>query len=85
MAIIVAIAVDPTRELHFLPAIRNSLKTVPAALAVALVLFVAGYWGLHLGLYGAKDWVQPTETSTHTFDPEHPHGAPATPTAEPAD
>jgi hypothetical protein len=85
MAIIVAIAVDPTRELHFLPAIRNSLKTVPAALAVALVLFVAGYWGLHLGLYGAKDWVQPTETSTHTFDPEHPHGAPATPAAEPAD
>jgi hypothetical protein len=79
MAIIVAIAVDPTRELHFLPAIRNSLKTVPAALAVALVIFAGGYWGLHAAFYGPAAAVPPAGMSTHTFDPDHPHEAPLAP------
>jgi branched-subunit amino acid transport protein len=78
MAIIVAIAVDPTRELHFLPKVRNALANVPIVLASALVIFSLGYWGLHLVLYGA-DGRMPENMSTHTFDPDHPHDAPLAP------
>lgn len=52
MAIVVAIAADHTRELHFLPKLKQSLKSVPAGLAIALVIFVSGYWGLHRAFYG---------------------------------
>lgn len=85
MAIIVAIAADPTRELHFLPAIRNALKAVPVALAAALVIFCTGYWGLHLALYGANGSPAPAAMSTHTFDPEHPHPADGAGMEAPAD
>lgn len=78
MAIIVAIAVDPTRELHFAPAIRNSLRMVPAMLAAALVVFVTGYWGIHFAFYGEGSGTAASR-STHTFDPERPHDAPARP------
>ena len=81
MAISVAIAVDPTKEWHFLPAIRNSLRGVPAALVVALALFAGGYWGLHQAFYGREGVVEEPMT-THTFDPDHPHEAPLEP--EPA-
>lgn len=78
MAIIVAIAADPERQLHFLPKIRKSLAGVPWALAVSLVIFATGYWGLHLAFYGAgtNATVSTTEMATHTFDPENPHPAP---------
>ena len=93
MAIIVAIAVDPERELHFLPAVRKSLAGVPAALAVALVVFATGYWGTHLAFYGSSTagTGSTMEVATHTFDPDNPHPAPgsAAPagstTAPPAD
>lgn len=78
MAIIVAIAVDPERELHFLPAIRRSLAGVPTGLAAALIIFVTSYWGLHIAFYGG-DAAAPgstTEMATHTFDPANPHPAP---------
>ena len=77
MAIIVAIAVDPERELHFLPAIRRSLAGVPAALAAALVVFVTSYWGVHLAFYGTSTAgpASTTAIATHTFDPENPHTA----------
>ena len=80
MAIIIAIAADPERELHFLPVIRKSLAGVPAAIAAALVIFMAGYWGLHYAFYGAGTGpvtVATSDMSTHTFDPQHPHDAPA--------
>jgi Ca2+/Na+ antiporter len=85
MAIIVVIAVDPEREVHFLPAIRRSLRAVPAALAAALVVFVTGYWGLHLVFFGSGGQ-QGAEApmATHTFDPEHPHAAPAPEPVTPA-
>ncbi len=83
MAIIVAIAVDPTRELHFLPAVRKSLRAVPAALAAALAIFAGGYWGLHEAFYGRPGPGQ-VPISTHTFDPEHPHAAPLSPGADAA-
>jgi hypothetical protein len=84
MAIIVAIAADPERQLHFLPAIRKSLASVPGALAVALVIFMSGYWGLHFAFFGsgtAPVAVATADMSTHTFDPQHPHAAPANATA----
>lgn len=76
MAIIVAIAADHTRELHFLPAVRRAFRSIPAALAVAIVVFVSGYWGLHFAIYGADGTgTQPIERTTHSFDPDHPHTA----------
>ncbi len=76
MAIIVAIAADHTREIHFLPALKRSLAGVPAGLAGALVVFVTGYWGLHLAFYGPEGRVGPpaAEVATHSYNPEHPHG-----------
>jgi len=75
MAIIVAIAADHTREVHFLPAIRRSLRGVPLGLAVALVIFAGSYWGLHRVFYGPEGQVPTaTEMATHTFNAEHPHG-----------
>ena len=78
MAIIVAIAVDPERELHFIPAIRKSLAGVPVALAAALIVFVTSYWGVHIAFYGISTAAPASATAiaTHTFDPENPHAAP---------
>ena len=78
MAIIVAIAADHTRQVHFLPAIKRSLAGVPAGLMAALVVFASGYWGLHMAFYGMEGRVAPaaavTEMATHSHSPEHPHG-----------
>jgi len=74
MAIIIVIAADPERQIHFLPKIRRSLLSVPVALFVALVIFAGGYWGLHAAFYGPTGAQQEdSELSTHTFDPQHPH------------
>ncbi|WP_026784396.1 CopM family metallochaperone [Pleomorphomonas koreensis] len=77
MAIIVAIAADRTREVRFLPAEKKALVGVPAGLAAALVIFVGGYWGLHIAIYGVAGNVgtPPAEYLTHTPNAEHPHGA----------
>ena len=75
MAIIVAIAADHTREVHFLPAVKRRLAGVPAGLVAAIVIFAAGYWGLHIAIYGiAGDRAASGERLTHTPNPEHPHG-----------
>jgi hypothetical protein len=75
MAIIVVIFADHTRELHFLPKLKRSLQSVPAGLAIALVLFAGSYWGLHRTFYGADGSPgQVAERATHSFNPEQPHG-----------
>ncbi|HYF55895.1 MAG TPA: hypothetical protein VEA41_16695 [Salinarimonas sp.] len=76
MAIIVAIAADHTREVHFLPAVKRRVAMVPAGLAVALVVFALGYWGLHAAIYGPEGSPgDPTvAASTHRPNAEHPHG-----------
>ncbi|BCJ91009.1 hypothetical protein IZ6_17440 [Terrihabitans soli] len=75
MAVIVAIAVDHTRELHFLPKVRTSIAVVPAAIAACFAIFVAGYWGLHIAIYGIDGREgTPGNYSTHSPDPDHPHG-----------
>ena len=85
MAIIVAIAVDHTRELHFWGWIRRSLIGVPLGLASALVIFATAYWGLHAAFFGpdaqtmAELRTEQAEMATHTFSLEHPHGPIASP------
>lgn len=76
MAIIVLIAADHTREVHFLPAVRRALAGVPAGLAAALFVIGASYWGLHAAFYGPDGAPGPTteERATHSYNPEHPHG-----------
>jgi len=76
MAIIVAIVADHTREVHFLPALKRRLAGVPAGLAAALAIFVSGYWGLHIAIYGVEGYkgVPAGERLTHTPNVEHPHG-----------
>jgi Domain of unknown function (DUF305) len=75
MAIIVAIAADHTREVHFLPAVKRRLAGVPAGLAAALAIFVTAYWGLHIAIYGIEGDMRtvPGERLTHTPNLEHPH------------
>lgn len=74
MAIIVAIAADPTPQVRF--AIRRSMWNIPAAVCAALVVFAGGYWGLHLALYGpdGAPGAASAEMATHTYSAEHPHG-----------
>jgi hypothetical protein len=85
MAIIVAIAVDPTKELHFIPFIRNRAAMVPVGLAGALLIFAGSYWGLHVAFYGVQDRPAITDDlTTHTFDPDHPHDSPASEEPAPA-
>jgi hypothetical protein len=76
MAMIVAIAADHTREMHVLPAFKRRLAGVPAGLAASLVIFVAGYWGLHIAIYGIEGntAVVSGERLTHTPNAEYPHG-----------
>ena len=75
MAIIVAIAADHTREVHFLPAVKRALAGVPAGIAAALVIFVSGYWGLHIAIYGIEGRPgAPVDMATHTHSAEYPHG-----------
>ena len=75
MAIIVIIAADPTRELHFLPAARRAITAIPAGLTAAFIIIGAGYWGLHFAFYGAgTDAVQAVDgMTTHGSDPDNPH------------
>ena len=74
MAVIVAIAADPTPQIRF--RIRRPLWTIPASLVAAMLLFSASYWGVHGLLYGPAGQVAAVGApSTHSPDPQHPHGA----------
>jgi hypothetical protein len=77
MAVIVAIAADPTPQVRF--AIRRPLWTIPAVLVAALAVFSGSYWGLHKVLYGpaGTGGLAGATPSTHSPDPEKPHGQPA--------
>jgi hypothetical protein len=78
MAIIVSIAADHTREIHFLPFLKRSLASIPASLATVFIVFVTGYWGLHTAFYGV-DGRSETPISnhlTHTPNIEYPDGEP---------
>lgn len=75
MAILVAVAADHSRANHFLARFKLPSRNIPVALAAAMALFVTGYWGLHDAFY---DYSQVDRTaierSTHSHNPEQPHG-----------
>ena len=73
MAVIVAIAADPTPQVRF--SIRRPLWTIPASLVGFMFLFAGSYWGLHAMLYGPLEQgrSQLSQPSTHSPDPERPH------------
>ncbi|MFC5084479.1 hypothetical protein [Microvirga arabica] len=83
MAALFLVAADPCREAKAI-AVRvpnslprfGSLASVPAGLAIALVVLVTGYWGLHAVFYGTEGRAaQPTELTTHSHSNEYPHGS----------
>jgi hypothetical protein len=83
MAALFLVTADPSRDAKPAPLAKlprslprmSSLAAVPAGLAVALVVLVSGYWGLHGAFYGADAAVrQPVEMATHSHSKEHPHG-----------
>jgi hypothetical protein len=74
MMMIVAIAVDHTKELHFMQSIRYNTRILPASLAGFLAAFVVSYWGLHAVLYGVSGEAPPTgDFTTHSPDAEYIH------------
>ncbi|MEE1658010.1 hypothetical protein VB618_17550 [Microvirga sp. CF3062] len=87
MAALFLVAADPCREAkavavkmpNALPRF-GSLAAVPAGLAVALVVLVSGYWGLHGVFYSAGyEAGQQQELTTHSHSKEYPHGPQAKP------
>jgi hypothetical protein len=73
MAVIVAIAADPTPQVRF--RIRRPLWTIPASLVAVMLLFAGSYWGLHGILYGpGQAGTSMSQPSTHSPDPQRPHG-----------
>lgn len=74
MMIIVAIAVDHTRELNFLAAVRRNIALLPLSLAGFLAAFAISYWGLHAVMFGVEGGTPPAGgITTHAPDPENPH------------
>jgi hypothetical protein len=75
-AILVAVACDHNREDGLLPRLKQRLAAIPAGLAVAILVFMSGYWGLHLAFYGAGGFAGPAmaEKATHSHSVEYPHG-----------
>ena len=73
MMMIIAIAVDQTRDLHFMNAVRRHITLLPVSLAGFLVVFVTSYWGLHAAFYGLDGAPAAQPMSTHSADPDHPH------------
>jgi hypothetical protein len=87
MAALFLVVADPSRDAaaagvklpRTLPR-PGSLASVPAGLAVALVVLVSGYWGLHGAFYGPEGGAdQGTELTTHSHSREYPHGPRAAP------
>lgn len=81
MMILVAIVCEHSREVRFMPALKRALAGIPVGLAGTLLLFVLGYWGLHLALYGPEGDVAMADRSTHSPDPANPHDGSADPHA----
>ena len=76
MSTILLIAMDPERQLHILPKIRQSFAGVPLSLAAALIVFATVYWGMHLAIYGTggAPKLGVDGIATHSHNPEEPHG-----------
>jgi hypothetical protein len=66
MAIIIAIAADPTPTDKPEAVAPLTLAKVPASLALTLAIFAASYWGIHAAIYGLEGDPSATPRSPHT-------------------
>jgi len=75
-AILVAVACDQNRDAGVLARLKQHLPSIPAGIAVAIVVFMSGYWGLHLAFYGAEGFsgTATADKATHSHSAEYPHG-----------
>jgi hypothetical protein len=75
-AILVAVACDQSRAAGVLATLKQNLPAIPAGLAVLMLIFMGGYWGLHLAFYGAEGFSGPAtaDKATHSHSSEYPHG-----------
>lgn len=75
-AILVAVACDQNREAGVLAKLKQKLPAIPAGVAVAMLVFMSSYWGLHLAFYSAEGFSGPvaTDKTTHSHSAEYPHG-----------
>ena len=76
MAILLAVACDQSRQSHILPKFKLPVQNITIGLAAAMIVFVSGYWGMHIMAYGPNGFVGPisAEKATHSHNPENPHG-----------
>jgi hypothetical protein len=76
MAIVLAVAADRSRESHAFPMFKIPIRNIPVGLSAALMIFVSGYWGMHIAFYGRDGFVgsPSAERLTHSHNPEQPHG-----------
>jgi hypothetical protein len=74
MAVIVAIAADPTPQVRF--AVRRPVWSIPAVLLAFLVVFSGSYWGLHRALYGTDGGQAAAPVQAPTGG--HAHGSQST-------
>ncbi|MDO9414363.1 MAG: hypothetical protein Q7T81_17470 [Pseudolabrys sp.] len=86
MAILLAVAADHSRSSHILVGFKSVTRNIPVALAVVMVIFVGGYWGLHDAFYDYTGVDRSAVSrATHSHNPEQPHGpkAPDSPIGAP--
>ncbi|KSV63473.1 hypothetical protein N185_36115 [Sinorhizobium sp. GW3] len=74
MAILVAVVCD--RDITAITLLKRDFAAIPIGLVLSMAMFMSGYWGLHLAIYGP---VGPTEAAgdakfTHSHNAEYPHG-----------
>ncbi|WP_276117978.1 hypothetical protein [Pararhizobium qamdonense] len=76
MAILLAVAADQRSGVDLMTVFKRRVSAIPVGLSAALIVFCTSYWGLHVAFYGYDGEVRVDEGSktTHSFDPEHPHG-----------
>ncbi|WP_457584838.1 hypothetical protein [Ensifer canadensis] len=76
MAILIAVAADHRRGVDLMTVFKRRTVNIPVGLSVALVVFCAAYWGLHVVFYGMNGYVPVDDgtKSTHSYSAEHPHG-----------
>lgn len=75
MAILLAVAADHSRSSHILIGFKSATRNIPVGLAAVMVIFVAGYWGLHDAFYDYTGIDRAAVSrATHSHNPEQPHG-----------
>ncbi|SON55604.1 hypothetical protein HDIA_2063 [Hartmannibacter diazotrophicus] len=76
MAVLLAVAADPSRQTQFLPAFKSPISSIPVGLLLAFTLYGSLYWGLHTTIYGRDQSLgdRPIEKTTHSYSTEYPHG-----------